>query len=221
MQIGDLRAAREFAQNFGVKAIVYGPPGTGKTPIINSAPNPVLLATEPGLLSMRNSNVPTWVAPTSAKIDEFFKWFENSSEAKKFDTLAIDSVSQMCDIALGDAKKKSSHGLQQYGIMADYVMPFMERLYFMPQKHMYLIAKEETTDSGFRKPYFPGKQLPTQIPHRYDCILRVARVPIPNVGEEIAFQCNGTFDVMARNRTGTLDTFEPVDFSHIVRKAMQ
>jgi hypothetical protein len=221
MQASDLKPAKEFARKFGCKAIVYGPAGTGKTPIINSAPRPVLLATEPGLLSMRNSEVPTWIAPTKDKIDEFFKWFELSAEAKKFDTLAVDSVSQMCEIALNDAKKRIKHGLQQYGDMADYIAPYLERLYFMPEKHMYLICKEEVQDSGYRRPYYPGKQLAIQIPHRYDCIIRVAKVPIPNLGEQTAFQCNGTYDVMARNRTGDLADFEPPHFGEIVKKVMQ
>lgn len=218
MNIGDLRAAKEFAINFGVKAIIYGPPGTGKTPIANTCPRPVLLACEPGLLSMRNSSIPTWIAPTKAKIDEFFKWFEHSAESKVFDTLIIDSTSQMCDICLNESKK--AHGLAQYGEMAEYVYPYLERLYFMPQRHMYLIAKEEVTQSGMRRPYYPGKFLPTNIPHKYDCIIRVAKTPIPNVGDVIAFQCNGSYDVIARNRTGTLNDFEEPDFGKLIMKAM-
>jgi len=220
MQASDLKAAKEFAQMFGAKCIIYGPPGVGKTPIINSAPRPVLLATEPGLLSMRNSNVPTWVAPTKAKIDEFMKWFEHSAETKNFDTLAIDSISQMCNIALDESTSK--HGLAQYGDMADYVMPYFQRLYYMKEKHMYLVAKEDLTSDGKRRPAFPGQQLngSNGVSHLYDCILRVARVPIPNVGETIAFQCNGSYDVIARNRTGTLADFEPIDFSALVKKVM-
>lgn len=217
MNINDLREAREFAINFGIKAIIYGPPGSAKTPIINTCPNPVLLATEPGLLSMRGSKVPTWVAPTKAKIDEFFKWFELSAESKKFDTLAIDSISQMCDICLSESKK--AHGLAQYGEMSDYVYPYLERLYFMPSKHMYLIAKEQVTDAGVRRPYFPGKYLPTQIPHKFDCILRTAKVNVPNVGETLAFQCDGSYDIIARNRTGNLNFYEPPDFAALIKKA--
>lgn len=218
MNAADLRPAREFAKLYGAKCIVYGGAGTGKTPLINTAPRPVLLATEPGLLSMRNSNVPTWIGNTKARIDEFMKWFELSPEAKNYDTLAIDSTSQMCDIALSESKAK--HGLAQYGEMADYVYPYMERLYFTREKHMFLIAKEELTSDGKRRPYYPGKFLPIQIPHKYDCILRLARVPIPNVGEQLAFQCNGTMDIIARNRTGTLADFEPADFSQLVKKVM-
>ncbi len=218
MNAADLKPAREFAIKFGCKAICYGPPGSAKTPTINSCPRPVLLATEPGLLSMRQSNVPTWIGHTKARIDEFMKWFELSTEAKQFDTLAIDSTSQMCSIALDESKAK--HGLAQYGDMADYVMPYMKRLYFMQEKHCFLIAKEELTTDGKRRPLFPGKFLPAEIPHLYDCILRLAKVPVPNVGETLAFQCNGSIDVIARNRTGTLADFEPPDFTALIKKVM-
>ena len=87
MDIRDLKAASEHAQNFGVKAIVYGPAGTGKTPILNTAPRPVLLATEAGLLSMRGSKIPTYEAYTSQRIDEFFKWFFNFSNSKSIKCL--------------------------------------------------------------------------------------------------------------------------------------
>ncbi len=219
MNQSDLKPARNFAIQFGAKCIIYGGPGTGKTPIVSSAPRPVLLATEPGLLSMKNSTVPTWVAPTKARIDEFMKWFEHSSESKNFDTLAIDSTSQMCDIALDESTSK--HGLAQYGDMAEYVMLYLKRLYYTKEKHLYLIAKEELTSDGKRRPSFPGRYLPTAIPHLYDGILRLARVPIPNIGEQLAFQCNPSIDVIARNRTGTLADFEPADFGKLVRKMLQ
>lgn len=221
MQEKDLKPAKDFAIQFGVKSVLYGPAGTGKTPISGStSPRPVLLATEPGLLSMRGSTVPTWVAPTKDKIDEFMKWFEHSNEARNYDTLIIDSISQMCEIALNDAKKRIRHGLQQYGDMADYIYPYMERLYFMQNKHMILIAKEEVENATFRRPYFPGNQLKVQIPHRYDCILRLAKTPVPGVGETTAFQCNASVDVMARNRIGTLADFEPPDFNALIKKAI-
>lgn len=220
MNANDLQPAGNFARNYGVKCVVYGAPGTGKTPIIGTCPRPVLLATEPGLLSMRGSKVPTWLAPTTLKIDEFFRWFELSAEAKAFDTLCIDSTSQMADIALQEAKKKNAHGLKQYGDMLEYIDPIMRRMYFLENKHMYFIAKEETTGAGMRKPFYPGNALPIAVSHLFDVIIRVAKVPIPGVGERTAFQCNGTFDVMARNRTGNLADFEPPDFNLLVQKCM-
>lgn len=223
MNANDLRPARDFALQFGVKSIVYGGAGTGKTPLLNTAPRPLLLACEPGLLSMRGSNVPTWEAYTAPRIDEFFKWFFNSSEVKNFDTLGIDSTSQMADTYLQEAAKTIKHGLQQYGEMATRTMNHLRTLYFTRQKHTYLICKEEILNINnvqYRRPYFPGKQLNVDVPFMFDAILHLAKVPIPNVGEQLAFRCIGSYDVMARNRMGTLNEFEPPDFNSIVQKCM-
>ena len=89
ISLQDFKPAREFARSYGVKALIYGAAGTGKTPILNTAPRPVLLACETGLLSMRNSNIPTFQALGVSKIKEFFDWLEKSSEAKNLDRKSV------------------------------------------------------------------------------------------------------------------------------------
>lgn len=225
MDITHLRAAHEFAVAYGFKSLVYGAAGTGKTPLINTATRPLLLACEPGLLSMRGSQVPTYQADTVPKIEEFFKWFLNSKEANNFDTLAVDSISFMCDMYLEDGKKRGiKHGMQLYGDMAEKVSKHLQDLYFYKNKHMYLICKEENLDvngANYKRPYFPGKVLPASAPGQYDAILYLCKAFIPGVhGEQLAFRCNGGYDVMARNRTGLLSDYEPPNFSELVRKAM-
>lgn len=224
MDIRSLRPAKDFAINYGVKAIVYGPPGKGKTPIISTAPRPVMLACEPGMLSMRNSTVPTWPAFTADKIDEFFKWLFHSNETKNFDTVCVDSVSQMTEIYLQKATKDNKHGLAAYGQMARDTFQQLEGLYYLQQKHTYLIAKQEIINENgiaIRRPYFPGKELPVKVPHLYDAILHLDTHNVPGAGQHIAFRCIGSIDTTARNRTGTLNELEPPDFGALVRKAMQ
>lgn len=224
MDIRDLKAAGEFAQNFGVKALIYGPAGSAKTPLLNTAPRPLLLATEPGLLSMRGSKIPTYEAYEPKRIDEFFKWFFNSNETKNFDTLGIDSASQIADIYLIDAQKNNKHGLKAYGEMADNTMEHLRTLYYTRYKHTYVIAKEEIKDMDgqtMRRPYFPGQVLPIQVPHLYDFILRLAKTNVPGQnGEVLAFQCVGSYNVLSRNRTGNLNQYEPPNFNALVEKAM-
>lgn len=223
MNINDLKAAGEHANQFGCKTLVYGPAGSAKTPIFNTAPRPLLLATEPGLLSMKGSKIPTYEAYTPAKINEFFKWFFNSTETKNFDTLGIDSASQVADIFLIDAQKNNKHGLKAYGEMAEATMEHLRTLYYTRYKHTYVICKEEIKDldgQSMRRPYFPGQVLPISVPHLYDFILRLSKAVVPVHGEVLAFQCNGTYNVMARNRTGNLDDFEPPHFGNLVERAM-
>lgn len=229
MQARDLRPARDFAQSYGVKAVIYGPPGGGKTPVINTCPRPVLLACEPGLLSMRNSNVPTWQGETAERVDDFFKWFFESIETKNFDTLAIDSTSQMAEIYLQaaltgkSASGNKKHGLAAYGDMATRTLEQLNGVYFTREKHTYLIAKQEIiTEGGIscKRPYYLGKQLPVEIPHKYDEILQLDTQNVPGVGQVKAFRCIGSIDVVARDRTGMLNEFEEPNFEKLIRKCM-
>lgn len=218
----DLRPADYYAISSGVKAIVYGPPGSAKTPLIKTCPRPLILSTETGMLSMRGSNIPTYQANTAKQIDDFFTWFFSSNEVKQFDTLAVDSISQCADTYLAQAKLNHRHGLPQYGEMAEKTLLHLRKLNAMPEKHMYLIAKEDMYNVNsvqMKRPFYPGKELPREIAHLYDCIFHLAKVNIPGVlGEHLAFRCNSSYDIMARNRVSVLNEFEFPDFSMIVKK---
>ncbi len=224
MNMKDLKPARDYAQVFGIKAVIYGPAGSGKTPIINTAPRPVMLACEPGMLSMRGSTVPTWQAQTPDQINAFFDWFFKSDETKNFDTLAIDSTSHMAEIYLQAALKTNKHGLAAYGEMATETLKHLNTLYYTRYKHTYLIAKQEIiSENGLtiKRPYYPGRQLPVELPHKFDQILQLDIQNVPGVGQVKAFRCQASIDVLARDRTGMLAEFEPPDFAKLVQKAMQ
>lgn len=228
MQERDLMPAYMLAQQYGVKSVVYGPPGTGKTPIAGTAPRCVLLAVEPGLLSMRDPNRPenhtrTWKASTRDAILEFFRWFRDSAEARNYDTLAVDSISQLAEIFLLYWHTKKADGRAAYGEMAKEVIEIVDFLYYLPYKHVYLIAKQDSIEQGGfnkRRPYFPGKDLNIKVPHRYDEILHLDRVVVPNYGEQLAFRTRGTVDISARDRGGTLAEFEPPHLGTLFQKIM-
>lgn len=226
MNINDLRPANTFAVINGVKSLVYGAPGTGKTPIANSAPRPVLMACEPGLLSMKGSTLPTWVAPTPKQIDEFFAWVFGSNEANNFDTVCIDSLSEMASIYLAEALSKKSKsgnkvdGKAAYGEMAERMKPKLDTLFHWPRKHTYLICKMETID-GFSRPAFPGRFLPSYIPHLYDVVMQLGVHNIPGYGLHKAFRCATSFDAVARDRSGNLAEFEQCNLTTLFNKVMQ
>lgn len=229
MNINDLRPARDFARNFGVKAITYGGPGSGKTPTVATAPRPLMLMTEPGILTLKNSDVPTFDAFTGARITEFFEWFFNSHEATNFDTLCIDSGSQIAEIIVNEAltgKSKGGnkrHGQEAYGDMSRQCMKWFNDLYFMKEKHIYIICKQqahEVNDSIYYRPYFPGKELNIKVPHLYDLVMRLGDYAVPSVGQVKAFRTKEQFDMMARDRSGNLAEFEPPNLDGIFKKCM-
>lgn len=236
MKLSDLKPAGQLAKRFGAKCIAYGPAGSGKTPVINTAPRPVLLVTEPGLLSMRNSKVPTFEAFEGKRISEFFDWIEKSNEIKNFDTICVDSVSQFAEICLTEAKSRD--GRKIYGIMVKAVMKRLTQLFFMKDKHIFLTAKQgkeenivwnfstptPTKTTILKKiPHFPGNELGVQIPHLYDQILHVGEGIIPGVpgGDQKYFLSKGSNDVYARDRSGALNEYEPHNLTYIFNKIMQ
>lgn len=231
MNLKDLVPASQCAKNMGVKSVLYGGPGVGKTPLIDTAPSPVLLAIEPGMLSMRSSSVLTYKAYEHPKgvaegVEEFFQWFFSSTEANKFDSLGVDSVSEMAEAFLRQELARNTNKQRAYGEMASRVTNHMIRLFYLPRKHVMMIAKQfEDKETKRKKPSFPGQKLDTDIPHLFDEIWHYSKLPIgsiPGVMEEVkAIRCHESADVMARDRSGNLDTFEFPNLSQIFNKCMQ
>jgi len=237
MQASNLKPAGQLVQRYGVKALIYGQPGSGKTPMLNTLPRPVLLATEPGLLSMRDSLIPTWEAYTPEKIEEFFAWFFQSAEVKNFDSLAIDSGSQLAEIRLTRELKRNKDGRKAYGELSRSCMEDFSKLFFMPQKHIFMNCKMQRAEVGKNvvveggqfsvemsyqnQPYFPGQDLNIKVPHLYDEILFVGEATIPGLGKKVAIRTKGTDEIMARDRSGRLAELEPPDLGLLIQKAMQ
>jgi len=231
MNQSQLKPLNQLSKRFGVKSLVYGPPGMGKTPIMGTAPRAVALITEPGLLSAKNiTNVQAWEAFDKSRIDEFFTWLFQSNESRNFDTVCVDSASQIAEIFLkglltGTSNSgKKVHGMQAYGEMARQVYDLLEGLYYFPQKHIYLICKQSIDEVGGTmtcRPYFPGKDLNVRVPHLYDEIWHVEKANVPGVnGQVTAFRSWESYGVMARDRSGNLNELEPPNLTEIFKKCM-
>jgi hypothetical protein len=216
-----------LAKRFGVKAVCYGPAGGGKTPVLCTAPRPVILVTEPGMLSVREvMNVPAWDAINNPKqIVDFFKWLNSSAEAKGFDTVGMDSLSQMAELILREELGRNKDGRKAYGEMSRRVMEHMENLFYMPQKHTFLIAKQQIIEVGegkFKQPYFPGQDLGVKIPHLFDEFWQLDTHRVPGQAQPVkALLTRQRFDTMARDRSGNLDEYEQPDLTNVFKKAMQ
>jgi hypothetical protein len=218
-----IQPASTFAQQFGIKCIVYGAPGVGKTPMVMTAPRPILLAVEPGMLSMRGSDVPTCFAPTPELADDFFTWLFNSKEAAAYDTVAIDSVSQLAELYVVQELKRNKDGRKAYGEMSQRMMANLNGLYYTRNKHAYLICKEGTVEENGvfrRRPFFPGQDLSVKVPHLFDIIMHMACTRMPGVaGEHMALRTKSSYDVLARDRSGKLAEFEQPNLTNLFNKA--
>jgi hypothetical protein len=144
------------------------------------------------------------------------------------DLIVIDSISQMCELYLAqELSKKSASGNKvdgkaAYGEMARKCLFHLTNLYFMREKHTYLICKQgyqEIDGVNCLTPYFPGKDLNIKVPHLYDFVLRLDKFFIQGVGQRQALRCIGSMAELARDRSGRLSEFEPCDLAALFKKA--
>lgn len=225
MNKSDLRPADFYAKSYGVKMLAYGAAGSGKTPLVATAPRPVMIATEAGLLSLRGvQHVPVYQAETYPKIKEFFEWVLKSNEVKQFDTIAVDSVSQMSEIVLKYHLGRNKDGRKAYGEMASDMLFWLEGLYYQQEKHAYLIAKQEIgEEEGIqtKRPYFAGQELKVKVPHLYDLIAHIGMATVQGMPTpQRAIRTSPTFGVVARDRSGKLAELEPPNLEALFKKAM-
>ncbi|HCH8772168.1 TPA: AAA family ATPase [Salmonella enterica] len=225
MNIKDLRPADYYAKMYGVKMVGYGAAGGGKTPLIATAPRPVMVATEAGLLSLRGvQHVPVYQANTYQKIKEFFDWCFKSNEVRNFDTIAVDSISQMSEIVLSYHLGRNKDGRKAYGEMARDMLEWLEGLYYQQEKHAYLIAKQEIGEEEgvqTKRPYLAGQELKIKIPHLYDIIAHIGMSPVVGMPTpQRVIRVSPTFGVIARHRSGNLNEIEPPDLTALFNKAM-
>lgn len=222
-----LQSTNTIAVRQGVKALVYGPSGAGKTRSIATLPRPVIFSAESGLLSLRQFNLPYTVIETYAQMVEAYNWITKSNEAKQFDTIALDSLSEIAEVVLADLKSKHKDPRKAYGEVQDTMLAMIRDFRDLPQKHVYFSAKEESVKDGLTgalsyRPAMPGTKLPEQVPYFFDEVLRLTVYPDPNNPQQqlTAFQTSASPGVVAKDRSGTLDFWEPPNLGAVYQKIM-
>src|SRR5690625_472663 len=131
----NLQSTGDLSLN-GVKLLVYGQAGAGKTRLSALLPNPVALSSEGSLLSILEHNIPFIEISSVDDLYEVHSWIESSEEAKQFETLAIDSISEVADVVLHNERKSSRDGRAAYGEMASKMAEIIRVFRDIPGKHV-------------------------------------------------------------------------------------
>ena len=105
--------------NNGLRVLVYGQAGAGKTTLISTLPNPVIVSTEGGLLSLKEYKIPYIEVTSIAGLGDVFQWLMESEESKTYKSVALDSISEIAEVVLSGEKKVNKDGRAAYGEMND------------------------------------------------------------------------------------------------------
>lgn len=206
----------------GIKLVVYGMSGAGKTSLIPTLPNPIIISAESGLLSIQGSNIPYIDIDSYDSLMEAYKFITQSEEAKGFDSIAIDSISEIGEVVLAHEKRVNKDGRAAYGEMAVQVMEIMRAFRDVKGKHIYFSAKcEKSQDETGRilyAPSMPGAKLAQQIPYLVDEVFAL-RVEKDSEGAvQRALMCNSDGLWQAKDRSGKLSAWEAPDLGDIIKK---
>lgn len=214
--------------NNGIKAVVYGGSGVGKTRLALTAPRPIILSAERGILSLRGNNLP--MLPeirTLAELVNAHNWCCNDAGAQRFDTIMVDSITEIAEVVLRASHANTKDGRKAHNDTNELIINTVFRAFRdLPRKHVIMIAKERRDEDQFTKimqatPDMPNGKLRTALPHYFDFVFRY----IDTVGQDgqpwNGLQTKGNAHGIAKDRSGRLSPYEPPHLGNLFAKAMQ
>lgn len=204
----------------GVKVLVYGQAGAGKTYLASTVPTPVILSAEAGLLSIRDFDLPYLKISSIQDLHQAAEWI-GSSEAANFETVVVDSLSEIAEVVLADEKLRCKDPRQAYGIMQDTMAQIIRMFRNLP-RHVYMTAKVERQkdelDRIFYYPCIPGNKASQALPYFFDEVfaLRCERGEEGAMVRTLQTETDGLW--LAKDRSGKLAPWEEPDLGVIFNK---
>lgn len=209
----------------GVKVLVYGRAGAGKTVLASTAPNPFLISAEGGELSLRGVQMPMVRVETVDDLRDIYQWCEQSNEAKQFQTICIDSLSEIAEVVLNNAKRQVKDPRQAYGELIEKMETTIRLFRDLPGRNVYMSAKlepmkDEMTGVVKYGPAMPGSKLGAKLPYFFDEVFHLGINKTPQGVDYRFLQTQPDFQYEAKDRSGVLATVEQPNLTHIFNKIL-
>lgn len=205
----------------GVKILLYGSPGVGKTTLLATVPRCVIISAEKGLLSIAGSNQLVIEVSDLTDLTDAYNWLVQNPQ--HYDSVAIDSISELGEIVLHALKSKYNDARLAYTELSDKVLDIVRRFRDLQNKNVIMVAKagnvkEELTGALKYFPTLPGTKLANALPYQFDEVLylsmknEIGQAPVRFV------QTGPDFQVTAKDRSGTLNLYERPNLGDIISK---
>lgn len=206
-----------------VKAVVYGDAGVGKTVLLSTAPRPLILSVEGGLLSLAHKDIAVIeisLKDSVAQIKQALKFLQQNND---YDTIGLDSLSELAEARLAELKLTEKDPRQAYMKMADELY-LLVRMFRALNKHTVLITKQvyetdESTGKTMFRPFTPGKAFTTQIPYLVDEVFCM-RMGTSKDGPIRFLQTQPDIQYSAKDRSGKLSPKEEPNLTAIFNKIL-
>lgn len=205
----------------GVKLLVYGQAGSGKTSLIPTLPTPIVLSAEGGLLSIQDANLPYIEISTMDDLKEAYEWM-GTPEGMKFESIALDSISEIAEVCLNAEKKIAKDPRQAYGAMQEQMSDIIRAFRDLPGRHVYMSAKLEKSQDEMGRvlyaPSMPGNKVGQSLPYFFDEVLALRVEKDADGNTQRALMCDSDGLWTAKDRSGKLAAWEAPNLSDIIAK---
>lgn len=206
-----------------VKVLVFGDAGMGKTVLCSTAPKPLIISAEAGLLSIADHDIPVIEVKTVKDVMDAYKWVTESDEAQQFETICLDSVTEIAEVLLAQYKKEEKDPRKAYGRINDDVSHLIRSFRDLKGKNVYFSCKmtrKEDENSGIvvYKPAMPGNTLTNNLPYFFDEVLALRIGKLDNGKEFRYLQTQPELQWTAKDRSGCLGKMEKPDLNHVFNK---
>jgi len=199
----ELYSTKNVGIDSGANILLYGQAGIGKTTSLRTLPNPIILSAEAGMLSLKDHDVTFAKIMTLKDVREAFAWLRSSDEAKQYQSICIDSLSELCDIAFKDCQDRVGNEVTKlYPELRNTVASLIRGFKTLPV-HFVCTAREQIKELRGQKmaaPTVVGNKLSDDLPHAFDLVLHYT---INSTNDRIVLT-NSKCGSVAKDRTGKL-----------------
>ena len=206
----------------GVKVLVYGQAGAGKTVLAKTLPRPVVLSAEAGLLSLADADIPFIQITSMEELQEAYRYLTQDEEGQQFESIVLDSISEIGETCLNVELKRAKDPRQAYGEMQHILSDLIRAFRDLRGKNVYFTAKlEKMQDEMGRilyQPSMPGNKTGQALPYFFDEVLALRMEKDAEGVTQRALMCDSDGLWQAKDRSGKLDMWEAPDLGAIISK---
>ena len=198
-----VKSTKGVGVHAGINVLLYGRAGIGKTMSLSHCPDPIILSAEGGLLSLQAHDLPYIQIESTSDLRDAYKWLRDSADGKGYRTICIDSISEVCDLAFEECKRRvGTEPAKLYPELRASVLPILSAFRALP-KHFVATARETTKQlkrEQLTGPAVVGNKLTDDLPYVFDIVLHYT---LDSDDHRIVYT-NSDKGSIAKDRTGLL-----------------
>lgn len=226
MSLNKLQSTMNASVANGLKILVYGRSGMGKTRLCATMPSPLILSAESGLLSLREFNLPYWQINNVNDLDQAFNWVQTNEARGMFQSICLDSITEIAEQVLSNAKKNAKDPRQAYGVLLEQMIDTVKKFRDLQGYHVYFSSKQamnkdDVTGKQMYGPEMPGTKVGPALPYLFDEVFFLGKQKDQQSGEEFRYlQTQADYQIDAKDRSGALTAWESPDLGYIINKIL-